>query len=143
MKRLIALCFSLLASIAAAQPFDEKLCTTILADGKPHSEGCVTFHGLTLQDLQQHRARLVPIMKAASNMKDSGGPYTVTLTETTIDTAAGTKGGAGDMTFTGLKLQEAAKLARLGFKASDTAAAAAEASGLKGHKHPWGPNKDG
>lgn len=133
---------ALLASIATAQPYDEKLCTTITFQGAPHSEGCVIFHGFTLADLQQHRARIAPILAAASAMKDVGGPYTVTLSETTTDTATGTKAGAGDSVFTGLALKDAAKLARLGFKSSDQLAADAEGHGNKGKKKPWGKDKD-
>jgi hypothetical protein len=134
---------ALLATFATAQPYDEKLCTTITFQGAPHSDGCVTFHGFTLADLQQHRARLAPILGEAGGMKDSGGPYTVTLNETTTDTATGIKAGAGDSTYTGLSLKQAARLARLGFKSSDTLAGNAEAHGGKGHKQPWGKNKDG
>jgi hypothetical protein len=145
MKRLFAICLvavaSMIAGAALADPFDEKLCTTILLDNQPHSDGCVTFHGFTLAEVQQHRARIMPMMTDAATKK-SGGPYTVTLSETTTDTASGTKGGAGDMTFTGLSLKQAARLARLGFKSSDTIAANAEAHGAKGKRHPWGPKKD-
>jgi hypothetical protein len=130
------------ASPATAQTtYDEKLCTTITVSGAPHSDGCVTFHGFTLADLQKHRARIAPILGEASGMKDSGGPYTVTLNETTTG-SDGTKGGAGDMTFTGLTLRQAARLARQGFKSSDTLAADAETKGAKGHKHPWGKNAE-
>src|SRR6266576_5773884 len=104
MKTLFAAILFCLAGIAGAQPFDLKYCTDV--KGPQPAEGCTTYHPATVDELQAHRARYSGVLKVAGQVKDSGGPYTMTLSETVTDKATGKTSGAGPTLLPGLQTKD-------------------------------------
>jgi hypothetical protein len=149
MKRfLVTACVMLFAGFAAAQPFDEKLCTTVTFSGAPHAEGCITYHDLQLLDLQFIRAAAASQVGALGKIKQTAdGPFKVTLAETTTDNGktpaavVTNDGGTYSVDLNGLT-----KIMRAQHKSADSLLKAGEGSGKAGKKKAWGkddPQKAG
>lgn len=142
MKTLITLALFAVCRIVSAEPFDMKLCTTVLLDGKPYADGCLNYHDLEAGDIEVINKKTDHIVQTAINTKDSKGPFTVILGGSMTDTATGKATPADDIKVSGLLLRDIAKILRAEHKAGDELIKLAEGHAAKGKNKPWGKSKD-
>jgi hypothetical protein len=141
MKTLVLAFLFVVAGAVYAQPFDEKLCTTITFNGAPHAEGCVTYYGLQLSpDLQGIRAEGISQVGAIGKIKQTpAGPFKVTLTETTTDNGktppSVTNGDGGTYS---VDMKGLTKIMRAQHKSADRLLKVAEGLASGGKKKAWG-----